>query len=377
MTATYVYAIIPTGNDIIFDVAGVDDEQDEVYTVPHRDIAAVVSASPLADYRGMKRDQAARYLVAHQRVVEAVMRAFPVLPVKFGTVLPDEDWVHCLLEQGETLFRTTLEQFADRVQMETVVLRDLQQVFQEISQEPHIAQLKAQIEGRPSEETLIERVAIGQLVQASLEQHRASVRDYLIYSLGKMSLDVVVNPLMDDSMMINVALLVDQAGQEALDRQLKLLDEEFEGQFTFRCVGPLPPYSFATVEVEVPSFEVIDEDRRRLGLGETVTPGEIRRAYRRLAGTAHPDHNPDDPEAEARMAELTQAHELLTAYAETVQGGGGAEEQGSRSPEQSEGTGAEECPSETCTEPSRSIRFSREAVERTLLIAVRRQEVLA
>jgi hypothetical protein len=349
MPPTYVYAIIPTGNQVIFDeVAGVDDEHDEVYTVPHRDLAVVVSASPLADYRGLKRDQAARYLVAHQRVIEEVMQAFPILPAKFGTVLPDEDSVHRLLAQGETLFRTTLEKFAGLVQMEVVVLWDLQKVFQEIGQEAHIAQLKAQVEGRPPEETLIERVAIGQMVQASLEQRRSSLHDYLIYSLGKVALDLVVNPPMDDSMVANVALLIDEAGQEALDRQLELLDEEFEGQLTFRCVGPLPPYSFATVEVEVPSFEAIDEARHHLGLGETATPGEIRRAYHLLAAQLHPDHNPDDPGAEARMTELTQAYELLTAYAENVQRSRGEH---------------------LCT-------FSQEAVERTLLIAVRRQEML-
>nr|MBC8248959.1 GvpL/GvpF family gas vesicle protein [Anaerolineales bacterium] len=331
------------------------------YTVPHRDLAAVVSASPLADYRGLKRDEAVRYLVPHQRVVEAVMQAFPVLPVKFGTVLPDETWVRRLLTQGEALFRTALERFSGLVQIEVVVLWDLQQVFQEIGQEEHITQLKAQVESRSLEETMIKRVAIGQMVQASLERRRASLREYLINWLKQVSLDLVVNPPMGDSMVANVALLVDEAGQEALDQQLELLDEEFEGQLTFRCVGPLPPYSFATVEVGVPSFETINEARRRLGLGETATSGKIRRAYHRLAGQVHPDHNPDDPEAEARMAELTRAYELLTAYAETVQGGGGAEEQESR--------GAEECPSE--------IRFSREAVERTLLIAVRRQEIPA
>lgn len=353
MTTTYIYGIIPTGNQVVFDeVAGVDDERDEVYTIAHRDLAAVVSASPLADYRGLKRDQAARYLVAHQRVVEAVMKAFPVLPAKFGTVLPDEAWVGRLLMQGETLFHTALEKFSGRVQMEVVVLWDLEEVFQEIGQEDHIVQLKAQVEGRPAEETMIERVAIGQMVHASLEKRRASLQEYLIHRLGKMALDLVVNPLMDDSMAANAALLVDEVGQEALDRKLELLDEEFEGQLHFRCVGPLPPYSFATVEVEVPSFEAIDEARRRLGLGETAIPGEIRRAYHRLAGQVHPDHNPDDPGAEARMTELAQAYALLAIYAESVQESGGAKERQS------------------------AILFSREVVERTLLIAIRRQEVV-
>jgi hypothetical protein len=359
MTPTYVYAIIPTGDRVIFnEVTGVDDEHDEVYTVAHRDLAAVVSASRLADYRGLRRDQAARYLVAHQGVVEAVMQVFTILPAKFGTVLPDEDSVHRLLAQGETPFRTALEKFSNQVQMEVVILWDLKEVFQEIGQEAHIAQLRAQVEGRPPEETLIERVAIGQMVQASLERRRSSLRDYLIYWLGKVSLDLVVNPPMDDSMVANVALLIDEAGQEALGRQLELLDEEFEGQLTFRCVGPLPPYSFATVEVEVPSFEAIEEARLRLGLGETATPAEIRRAYHRLAGQLHPDHNPDDPQAEARMTELTQAYELLTAYAEAVQECRGAEEQRNRG----------ESPPHLCT-------FSQEAVEQTLLIAIRRQEV--
>jgi len=352
MVATYVYAIIPTGDEVIFDVAGMDDDQEEVYTIPHRDLAAVVSASPLADYQGLKRNEAVRYLVAHQRAVEAVMQAFPVLPVKFGTVLPDEAWGHRLLAQGETLFRAALERFADQVQMEVVVLWDLQEVFQEIGQEEHIAQLKAQIAGRPPEETTIERVAIGQMVHAALEQRRTAWRDYLTPSLREVALDLVVNPLMDDQMVANVALLLDEAGREALDRRLEDLDEQFEGRLHFRCVGPLPPYSFATVEVEVPSFEAVDEARRRLGLGETATPGEIKRAYHRLAGQLHPDLNPKDPEAEARMAELSEAYELLTAYAE------------------SQALEAENTRQAVC-------RFDQQTVEQTLLIAIRRQEIVA
>jgi len=383
MAATYLYAIVPTDEQVIFNVAGVDDDRDEVYSVPHRDLAAVVSASPLADYRGLKRDQAVRYLVAHQRVVEAVMQDFPLLPVKFGTVLPDEARVRRLLAQGEAIFRTTLERFAGRVQMEVVVLWNLQEVFQEISQEGPIVQLKAQVAARPPEEpapssgeaTVAERVAIGQMVQASLERRRVALRDHLFPPLREVALDLVANPLMDDSMVTNVALLVDEAGRGALDRRLKLLDEEFGGRLRFRCVGPLPPYNFATVEVQVPSCEAVDEARCRLGLGETATPGEIKRAYHRLAGQMHPDHNPDDPKAEARMAELTRAYQLLTAYAESVPGCRGAEEQRSQGAGEQGGGGAGEVLPRTSA-PLPLCTFSREAVERTLLIAIRRQEIV-
>lgn len=341
MTHRYVYAIIPSGEQGIFDVGGVGDNHDEVYSMPNRNVAAVVSASPLADYRDLKREQAVRYLVAHQRVVETVMHDFAVLPVKFGTVLPDETWVHRLLTQGGDLFRTTLEQIADRVQMEVVVQWNLQQVFQEIGQEAHIAQLKQEIAGRPAEETLVERIAVGQMVQAALEQRRTALRDCVVYPLRELALDVAINPSMDDSMVANLALLLDQAGQEALDRQLDILDQEFAGRLLFRRIGPLPPYSFATVEVQVPCFEAVDAARRLLGLGEMATTGKIKQAYHRLAGQLHPDHNREDPEAEGRMTELAQAYQLLTSYAD----------------------GQTAC------------RFDRPTVEQTLLIAIRRQEV--
>ncbi|MBU1661036.1 MAG: GvpL/GvpF family gas vesicle protein, partial [Chloroflexi bacterium] len=63
MTATYLYAIIPTKYEIVFDVASENEDDYQVYTIPHNNLAAVVSASPLADYKGLKRDEAAQYLV--------------------------------------------------------------------------------------------------------------------------------------------------------------------------------------------------------------------------------------------------------------------------------------------------------------------------
>jgi len=39
---------------------------------------------------------------------------------------------------------------------------------------------------------------------------------------------------------------------------------------------------------------------------------DIKRAYRRLALQCHPDHNPDDPEAEARFKEITLAYGVLS-----------------------------------------------------------------
>jgi DnaJ-class molecular chaperone len=48
-----------------------------------------------------------------------------------------------------------------------------------------------------------------------------------------------------------------------------------------------------------------------LGLKKDATADDIRKAYRKIARTSHPDLNPDDPVAEARFKAASAAHDLL------------------------------------------------------------------
>lgn len=48
-----------------------------------------------------------------------------------------------------------------------------------------------------------------------------------------------------------------------------------------------------------------------LGLTKTATPDDIKKAYRNLVRTSHPDLNPDDAGAEARFKEISAAYGIL------------------------------------------------------------------
>lgn len=315
MPGIYLYGIISTRNNLVFETDGLGESEGQVHTILWEDIAVVVEPSPKADYRGMARSEVVRYLMAHQRVVEAVMADYQVLPMEFGTVLPGEEWAERLLEQGQVLFRRTLNDLAGRVQMEVTALWDLAPIFQEIAREEPIAQLKAELVQADPESVLRGRTTLGQMVQASLERRRLVLQQRILSGLQLLTQDRVSNSLMDDSMIVNVALLLDPAEHVALDECLRILDQEFEGRLRFRCVGPLPPYSFATVRARLPNLANITAARLRLDLPEVATSVLIRRAYRWQAARLHPDHNQEDPDAAATMAELTQAHELLQEYA--------------------------------------------------------------
>jgi len=49
-----------------------------------------------------------------------------------------------------------------------------------------------------------------------------------------------------------------------------------------------------------------------IGVSRSANADEIKRAYRKLAKQHHPDANPDDPGAQKKFSEITEAHEVLS-----------------------------------------------------------------
>ena len=48
-----------------------------------------------------------------------------------------------------------------------------------------------------------------------------------------------------------------------------------------------------------------------LGVSRDVDAAELKRAYRKRAAQFHPDKNPDDPTAEEKFKEVSEAYQVL------------------------------------------------------------------
>jgi hypothetical protein len=317
MSRIYLYAIMPAGARTPIDADGIWSEERQVRTVPGGPLAAVVSAAPPVDFRAVPREDAVRYLLAHQRVVEGVMRTSAALPVKFGTTLPDETAVIGMLKRGASILEAPLAELAQYIQIELIVSWRIDDVIREAAAEETIRRCKADAAGRPGGASTEDRLAIGKLVKAFLDRRREAYRHSIMSAVRSVAADVAESALMDDRMIANFALLLSRDANGELDQQLAALDQEFGGKLHFRCIGPLPPYSFGTVEVSLPSFEAIDGARRALRLGESAGLADIKSAYHREIRQVHADLAPAAAK-DGTAARLSDAYKTLMNYTEAL-----------------------------------------------------------
>jgi hypothetical protein len=323
MYGKYIYGIIDSSNETTWDIPGVDGSS-PVDTIAYQDLSCVVSDYFGEEFGALSKEEVVRGLLAYQVVVEHIMKKHTVLPVKFGTVLATSEEVQELLSRGRQQFVDTLGWIHDKVEVEVAATWDTEQVLREISTEPEIMRARDVTASGPGQRSLEDRIRLGQMVKASMDRRRDSHREQMISFLKPVAVDVQPNALVSDEMVMNVAFLVERANQEEFDSRVRQLNDLFHDQINFRIIGPLPPYSFATVEVTRPDTEKIEEARQLLGLGENISEAEVRRAYRHLAAETHPDRKPGDEMAKIQFAKLRQASDLLIAYCQGQAKSGGS-----------------------------------------------------
>jgi len=311
--AKYIYGVIQNGGRTTFGPLGIGGRGDEVYVVPYQDLAAVVSDCPAMDYKAVKdKEKIVRDLAAHQRVTEEVMKHSSILPMKFGTMV-EEKAVESVLRQGYFNLKEAQAAFQDKVEVEVVATWDLASVVREIGNEEPIAKLKAKTEGKPGLRGLNDRIKLGKMVYESLGRRREDHQREILEVLANCSLDRQKNALMDDSFVMNAAFLIDKERQAEFDERLEELDRRMGGALNFRRIGPLPPYSFATIEVRPMTHKEVKQARELLGLVEKASLGEIKKAYYDLAQECHPDAQPGS-DAEGHFTQIAQAYKLLKSY---------------------------------------------------------------
>lgn len=243
-----------TGSVYVYGVVAADaapaDSGEGVGGSPVRGIRYEAVAALVSEVAGDSL-AAPREVRAHWRVLEDAAADTTVLPVRFGTVMESDDAVReHLLAPNAPQLSEVLERLAGTAQLNIKGFYDDERLLREIvASNAVVAQLAERVKELPEAATYYDRIRLGEAVAAEVERARELDTDLFLRRLDGLAMDATVAPPTAADAAVNIAFLVRRSEVDRFSAAVAELEEEFEDRMRLRYVGPLPPYSFADVEL--------------------------------------------------------------------------------------------------------------------------------
>lgn len=237
--ALYVYGLMRT--DDLGPEAGFAQNEPPVEVIVHQDLAALVATVEGEPIR--LRRQA---VTSHSDVLQRALERGPVLPMRFGTVLPDADTLKrgLLAARGDEM-RTRLDELAGKTEFRLKVSYREEPVLRSIlARDPALRRSVEAVRGLPAQASHFGRLGLGERITLAVQARRDADVQQLLSELKAVAVAVEIGALQQPSMALNASFLVSQEMRAEFDETVDRLASEREQFMEFRLIGPLPAHSF-------------------------------------------------------------------------------------------------------------------------------------
>jgi hypothetical protein len=309
----YIYGIVPNfySTDMFRSL-----DNSEVYAIPFRNISAIVSDRENVGLENLDRESLGYLLVHHQKTIEELQsKEFNMLiPMRLGTIVNSKEDVLRILTNGYELIVNVLKKIEFLTEIDIAVTwADFPETLKAIAMHPDIVALKENLMKNIGNLSQLDQVKVGMLMQEKLEQRNKAVELRILDVLSPYTTDIKIHDVMNDQMISNSAFLMNRNVKDKFEQAIDKLDEEFGGLLNFKLVGPLPCYSFFTMEIEALNPEHIAQAKDLLGLHDETSEAKIKKAYLEKAKEFHPDaqqHHDDDD----NFTKVNKAYHTMLNY---------------------------------------------------------------
>jgi hypothetical protein len=239
--ACYVYGIYSGDIEVSPDVTGVGDPPARIKAVRDDDLAAVISPIDLDRPLGTPED-----LQAHKRILDDSAAEVPVLPMRFGAVLSDEDAVATeLLQANHDAFAAALREIDGRTQyvvkgryVEPAILAEV------LSENREAQQLRQEIKSSDPAATRDARIQLGEIISEAIEVKRDDDTRLLSERMDGHCVASAVRAPSHEQDALHVAFLVEQGRETELEQVVDGLAAGWDGRVELRVLGPMAAYDF-------------------------------------------------------------------------------------------------------------------------------------
>jgi gas vesicle protein GvpL/GvpF len=244
-SAKYVYGVVRADTKRTPRAQGIGKKQ--VRVVDADGLGALTSDIPPGALEAGREE-----LLAHARVLERAIEQGTVLPMQFGVVMPDESAVReQLLDPHRLELEAQLDEMEGKFEANLKAMYDERALLTEvINEDPEIAKLRKSLQGQPEDAVHFERIRLGELIAAAVNEKRERDADELLRRLASKAVAVEVGEPVHERMALNASFLVDRSMQKEFDAEVDRIAEEQGGRLRFKYTGPLAPHSFVELAME-------------------------------------------------------------------------------------------------------------------------------
>jgi hypothetical protein len=243
----YIYGIIRHAEPLDYGPIGIGKRADSVYAINFKDISAVVSNSPVIIYEARRVN-----MVAHEKVLEEIMKQFTVLPVRFSTISEhdDDSGILRILEKEYDKFNDLLTKMEGKKELGLKILGHEAPIYESIVEKyDEIRIMRGKLMGLPADKTHYQRMKVGEMVVEALKKETSNYKNLILDILKPLAEDVKINDNYGEMMILNSAFLIKNTTEPEFDKAVNELDEKFGRFMTFKYVGTLPPYNFVNLVI--------------------------------------------------------------------------------------------------------------------------------
>ncbi|MEU3729913.1 GvpL/GvpF family gas vesicle protein [Streptomyces sp. NPDC017454] len=235
--STYVYGITAGSHPSLPEgLAGVGEPPREVRVVEAGGLAAVVSDAP----EGLRPKR--RELLAHQNVLSEAGAGGCVLPMRFGSVAPDDSAVTGVLAERAEHYKERLGALDGRVEYNVKANHVEEAVLHHVMAENPEIRALAESNRQSGGGSYESKIQLGEMVAAAIQGKEAEDAVVLERALEPVADAVSVGPE-STGWLANVSFLVKQDSAEEFLAAVERARGDMP-HLEVRVNGPLPPYSF-------------------------------------------------------------------------------------------------------------------------------------
>jgi len=251
----------------LFFTKGIDEKQ-EVFTLTHQELEAVVSKVSLEEFDSeaikIKAQNDLKWIkekaVIHEKVIEEAMRngeeILSLIPMKFGTIFKEEKVLKETLNKHYEQLKDTLKKLEGKQEWSIKVYLADKKNFEQVIKEKNetIKEKEKEIASLPEGMAFFMEEELREVIFKEVEKELNNIIEGLFERLGKQAVASVKGKILGKEltgrpvpMVLNSAYLISGKKIESFKEEAKSLNQEIQAKgFYLEYSGPWPAYNFSS-----------------------------------------------------------------------------------------------------------------------------------